>query len=46
MLNFTIKQNPRVLASPLCRNLSRVTELMSNIYTDFYQNMTRMTVAC
>lgn len=44
-LDFTIKQNPMVPERPLCRNLSRIIELMSNIYTDFYQN-TRMTVAC
>lgn len=46
LLDLTIKQNPRAPEGPACRNLSRVTELMSNIYTDFYHHTTRMTIAC
>lgn len=46
MLDFTIRENSRVMESPLCRNLSRVIEPMSNICTDFYQNTTEMSVAC
>lgn len=46
MLDFTIKQNPRAQESPHCRNSARVTEMMCNIYTDFYQNTAEMALAC
>lgn len=46
MLDFTIRENPTILESSLCRNLSRVIETVSNICTDFYQNTTKMSVAC